>query len=69
MELMLPQSRAQQAAWIIIALVPLVLMFVALLEHEKLRRERPTNDLLGTRLRGVRESLSLLGVARHHGQR
>ena len=30
MELMLPQSRAQQAAWIIIAVVPFVLMFVAL---------------------------------------
>src|ERR1051325_8720038 len=59
MELMLSQSRAQQAAWIIVALVPLVLMFVALLEHEKLRRERQTNDLLGTRFYGVRESLSL----------
>jgi hypothetical protein len=47
MELMLSQSRAQQAAWIIIAVVPLVFMFVALLEHEKLRRERQRNDLLG----------------------
>jgi len=68
MELMLSQSRAQQAAWIVIALVPLVLMFVALLEHEKLRRERQTNDLLGTRLRGVRESLTNLDVGQRESE-
>jgi chromosome segregation ATPase len=67
-ELMLSQSRAQQAAWLVIALVPLVLMFVALLEHEKLRRERQTNNVLGTRLRGVRENLNSLDAGQREGE-
>jgi hypothetical protein len=40
-ELMLSQSRAQQAAWIVIALVPLVLMFVALLGARKAATRAP----------------------------
>jgi len=60
LEMMLSQSRVQQAAWLVVALVPLVLLFVALLENEKLRQERKTNNLLGTRLRGVRENLNNL---------
>jgi len=67
-ELILSQSRLQQAAWLIIALMPLVLMFVALLEHERLRRERETNTVLGTRLRGVRESLSSLDAGQRESE-
>jgi uncharacterized coiled-coil DUF342 family protein len=59
-EMMLSQSRVQQASWLVVALAPLVLLFVALLENEKLRHERKTNNLLGTRLRGVRENLNNL---------
>jgi hypothetical protein len=36
-ELVVSQSRAQQAAWLVIALVPLVLLFVALLERWSMR--------------------------------
>ena len=67
-ELVLSQSRGQQAAWLVIALVPLVLLFVALLEHEKLRQERKTNNLLGTRLRGVRENLNSLDAGQREGE-
>ena len=67
-ELVLSQSRGQQAAWLIIALVPLVLLFVALLEHEKLRQERKTNNLLGIRLRGVRENLNSLDAGQREGE-
>jgi DNA repair exonuclease SbcCD ATPase subunit len=67
-ELMLSQSRGQQAAWLVIALVPLVLFFIALLEHEKLRQERKTNNLLGTRLHGVRESLNNLDAGQRESE-
>jgi chromosome segregation ATPase len=67
-ELVLSQSRGQQAAWLVIALVPLVLLFVALLEHEKLRQERKTNNLLGTRLRVVRENLTSLDAGQREGE-
>jgi chromosome segregation ATPase len=68
LELVLSQSASQQAAWLVIALVPLVLLFVALLEHEKLRQERKTNNLLGTRLRGVRENLNSLDAGQREGE-
>jgi hypothetical protein len=67
-ELVLSQSGGQQAAWLVIALVPLVVLFVALLEHEKLRQERKTNNLLGTRLRGVRENLNSLDAGQREGE-
>src|SRR5215217_7537068 len=67
-ELVLSQSRGQQAAWLVIAVVPLVLLFVALLEHEKLRQERKTNNLLGIRLRGVRENLNSLDAGQREGE-
>ena len=67
-ELMLSQSRGQQVAWLVIALVPLVLFFIALLEHEKLRHERKTNNLLGVRLRGVRENLNSLDAGQRESE-
>jgi predicted nucleic acid-binding Zn-ribbon protein len=67
-ELVLSQSRGQQTAWLVIALVPLVLFFIALLEHEKLRQERKTNNLLGTRLRGVRENLNSLDAGQRESE-
>src|SRR4051794_36310483 len=68
LELMLSQPRGQQAAWLVIALVPLVLFFIALLEHEKLRQERKTSHLLGTRLHGVRENLNSLDAGQREGE-
>jgi hypothetical protein len=67
-ELVLSQSRGQQTAWLVIVLVPLVLFFIALLEHEKLRQERKTNNLLGTRLRGVRENLHSLDAGQRESE-
>ena len=67
-EMMLSQSRPQQAAWLVVALMPLVLLFVALLENEKLRQERRTNNLLGTRLRGVRENLNSLEAGQRESE-
>jgi uncharacterized coiled-coil DUF342 family protein len=68
-DMIMSQPLPQRLGWIAIGTAPLLLFFVAMLEHERLVQQRKTADVLATRLRGVKDEVSALETAQKDGDR
>jgi len=63
LHLLLQQPLPQQAAWLIILVAPVLLLFATLWGHERMLQQRRFTQTLSAELRGVREGMKELHTA------